>query len=271
MRSTLFPVVKALSRNRIGCTSGSLSRKYTGSNAAKRLTPPPLPRHRNAGCTQETKRRGARSVRRKRSESTRTTPREPVPNLPLKGFATGALAGAFGSWVGLGGGFVSLPILTMALRLTQHQAHGTSLTAVTATGLAGASLSATNLVAPSLQQLWSCSHEFSAVNFGCQYCYVWSQAAGYASAGHVDVSAAAVIAALGMITAGFGARTAHALKASTLQKILGVFMVLVAPTVPLKDDILDYVRGLRKAPETEGTDAATDGEGESVSINYFFA
>ncbi len=61
----------------------------------------------------------------------------PVSNLPLKGFATGALAGVLGSWLGLGGGFVSLPILTMALRLTQHQAHATSLCAVTATGLAG--------------------------------------------------------------------------------------------------------------------------------------
>lgn len=65
------------------------------------------------------------------------SPCDKVTNLSLKGFATGALAGAFGSWVGLGGGFVSLPILTLVLRLTQHQAHGTSLCAVATTGFAG--------------------------------------------------------------------------------------------------------------------------------------
>lgn len=48
-----------------------------------------------------------------------------------------------------------------------------------------------------------------------------------------------------MLTAGLGARAAHALNASTLQKALGVFMVLVAPTVPFKDDILQAIRSSR--------------------------
>ncbi|CAN0355570.1 unnamed protein product [Laminaria digitata] len=37
----------------------------------------------------------------------------------------------------MGGGFVAIPSLTAWLRLTQHQAHGTSLGAVFATGAAG--------------------------------------------------------------------------------------------------------------------------------------
>ena len=69
---------------------------------------------------------------------------------------------------------------------------------------------------------------------------------GYATSGHIDLPAAAVIASAGMLTAGLGARAAHALSASSLQKALGVFMMLVAPTVPLKDDILAAVRSRRE-------------------------
>ena len=94
--------------------------------------PPPLPQSRRALSSPSTKKVPAVPPTPPTGGNTSS-----VSHLPLKGFATGALAGAFGSWVGLGGGFVSLPILTMVLRLTQHQAHGTSLCAVTATGFAG--------------------------------------------------------------------------------------------------------------------------------------
>ena len=55
--------------------------------------------------------------------------------------AVGTLAGLLGSLAGMGGGFVMIPLLTsprVGLGLTQHAAHGTSLFAVAATGLAGA-------------------------------------------------------------------------------------------------------------------------------------
>ena len=61
----------------------------------------------------------------------------------------------------------------------------------------------------------------------------------------MDLPAAAVIASAGMVTAGLGARAAHALSPKTLQMCLGIFMVLVAPTMPLKQDILDFVRAKR--------------------------
>ncbi|KAJ9436863.1 hypothetical protein DIPPA_30464, partial [Diplonema papillatum] len=55
-----------------------------------------------------------------------------------KTFGVGTAAGFLGSLIGLGGGFVAVPLLTGTLKLTQHQAHGTSLAAVTATGTFGA-------------------------------------------------------------------------------------------------------------------------------------
>lgn len=80
------------------------------------------------------------------------------------------------------------------LRLSQHQAHGTSLFAVTTTGIAGA--------------------------------------LGYS--GQVDYEAAAAIAACGMVTAQFGARATTIMSGVVLKKALGVFMICVAPLVPAK-------------------------------------
>jgi hypothetical protein len=48
----------------------------------------------------------------------------------------GAAAGLAGGMFGVGGGIVLVPILTGPFKLTQHQAHGTSLAAIGATALA---------------------------------------------------------------------------------------------------------------------------------------
>ena len=81
------------------------------------------------------------------------------------------------------------------LGLTQHQAHGTSLCAVATTGIAGA----------------------------------------LSYSGYVDVEAAVCIAATGMLTARAGAQATTKLSAVTLKKALGLFMLLIAPTIPLKE------------------------------------
>jgi uncharacterized membrane protein YfcA len=47
------------------------------------------------------------------------------------------VAGFTGGLFGVGGGIVMVPLLTGPLRLTQHQAHGTSLAAIGATAIAG--------------------------------------------------------------------------------------------------------------------------------------
>ena len=50
----------------------------------------------------------------------------------------GLVAGMFGGLVGLGGGVIMIPLMVGVLKLTQHQAHGTSLVALVFTGIAGA-------------------------------------------------------------------------------------------------------------------------------------
>lgn len=88
-----------------------------------------------------------------------------------------------------------IPMMTSGLlKLTQHQAHGTSLFAVAATGIAGA--------------------------------------LGYA--GEVQMEAATAIAACGMVSARLGAATTTKMSEKTLKRALGVFMLMVAPIVPAK-------------------------------------
>jgi hypothetical protein len=105
----------------------------------------------------------------------------------------------------MGGGFVMIPLMTSSLlKLTQHQAHGTSLFAVTATGIAGA--------------------------------------LGYAE--QVQLEAAGMIACCGMVTARLGAALTAKLSERVLKRALGIFMICVAPMVPLKH----YFVGLADEP-----------------------
>jgi uncharacterized protein len=88
-----------------------------------------------------------------------------------------------------------IPLMTSSLlKLSQHQAHGTSLFAVAATGIAGA--------------------------------------LGYS--GQVDLEAAVAISVSGMIMARAGAGMTANMSERTLKRALGVFMLLVAPLVPAK-------------------------------------
>ncbi|CAM9661364.1 unnamed protein product [Ectocarpus sp. 12 AP-2014] len=119
--------------------------------------------------------------------------------LAVKSMGIGAGAGSLGSLVGLGGGFVAIPFLTGWLGLTQHQAHGTSLGAVFATGAAGST--------------------------------------AYALAGHVDYQAAGAISVAGMAAAYAGARCTAGVDGNSLKMALGVLMLAVAPLVPLRDKL----------------------------------
>lgn len=56
----------------------------------------------------------------------------------VRAFIIGLIGGSFGGLVGLGGGVVMVPLFTMWAGLSQHEAHGTSLTAVIVTGSVGA-------------------------------------------------------------------------------------------------------------------------------------
>mmetsp|Transcript_7980 Transcript_7980/g.21898 ORF Transcript_7980/g.21898 Transcript_7980/m.21898 type:complete len:306 (+) Transcript_7980:36-953(+) len=112
----------------------------------------------------------------------------------------GLCAGIFGALAGLGGGVVMVPMLTGFAGLSQHAAHGTSLVAVVSTGIGGC--------------------------------------ASYASHGQVDWSAACAIAASASLSAIAGARATSALSGATLKRLMGFFMMAVAPLVPLKEYIV---------------------------------
>jgi hypothetical protein len=99
----------------------------------------------------------------------------------------------------MGGGFVMVPLMTskrlFQLGLTQHQAHATSLFAVATTGLAGA----------------------------------------LSYSGEVDYEVAAFVALSGMATASLGAHASARLSEKVLRRVLGAFMLAVAPTIIAKD------------------------------------
>jgi hypothetical protein len=102
----------------------------------------------------------------------------------------GLLAGVFGGLVGLGGGVIMIPLMVGVLKLTQHQAHGTSLVALVFTGISGA--------------------------------------ATYALQGNMDLTAAALLAATAIITARAGAHFAHSLPEWALKRSFGGFLVFVS-------------------------------------------
>lgn len=104
-----------------------------------------------------------------------------------------------GSLVGLGGGFVLIPLLTKFGRFGQHMASGTSLAVVVATGCAG------------------------LFTFG--------------GADAIDLPAAAMIAAAGMTTGWLGARATANISGARLSVLMSGFMVVMAPLVAFKSEI----------------------------------
>lgn len=114
------------------------------------------------------------------------------------GFAAiGAMGGAVGAVVGIGGGNVMVPLMTLWSRsLTQHEITATSLVAVVGTGLAASSV------------------------------YIFS--------GAVHVPAALLITGVATLSAPFGACLAAKLSAAHLRLCLAIFVLGCAPLVPMK-------------------------------------
>ena len=102
----------------------------------------------------------------------------------------GAVAGLAGGLFGVGGGVVLVPMLTGAFKLTQHQAHGTSLAAIGATALAALFV--------------------------------------YGARGNVAWSTAALVGIASVFTARYGARWASRISKRALTRAFAVFLVLVA-------------------------------------------
>ena len=101
------------------------------------------------------------------------------------GLISGLLGGFFGGLLGLGGGIIMIPLMTWLAKMTQHQAHGTSLVAIVFTAIVGA--------------------------------------ATYYLLGGVDWKIALILAVSATITARFGARYAHSLPEKKLKMAFGFF------------------------------------------------
>lgn len=65
-----------------------------------------------------------------------------------------------------------------------------------------------------------------------------ASAATFAQSGYVDVAAALVVSPVAMLTAPFGAKLTAKLNCTSLRRILGYFLICVAPLVPLKAYLL---------------------------------
>jgi uncharacterized protein len=104
----------------------------------------------------------------------------------LTGVAAGLASGLFG----VGGGIVLIPLLTGVLRLTQHQAHGTSLAAIGATAIAALFV--------------------------------------YGAHGRVAWGTAAMVGLASVLTARYGARLAARTSSRDLRRAFALLLVLVA-------------------------------------------
>lgn len=149
--------------------------------------------------------------------------KEPLWQVASKSVLIGSVAGTLGSLAGMGGGFVMIPMMTSAstwlgLRLTQHQAHGTSLFAVAATGMAG------------------------AISYGSAV---------------VQIPEAVAVSITAMITARWGAQTTLALSEISLRRALGILMLLMAPLVPAKAYYLQHIY-TEKEQQPDATDTTTE-------------
>lgn len=108
----------------------------------------------------------------------------------LGGLVSGLAGGALGGLLGVGGGIVMVPLITRLSKLTQHQAHGTSLFAIIFTALAGS--------------------------------------VTYYSHGYADFKVALIIAASAIFTASLGALFAHSLSERKLRRAFGLFLMFAS-------------------------------------------
>lgn len=130
----------------------------------------------------------------------------------------GVLGGTLGSFVGIGGGVFTIPIITSSyLRLTQRQANASNLVAVAATGFAGAAAYALADV-PN-------NNDKSAL-----------------TQNNVRFDMATAAAVCGMVTARMGAKISNKLSERVLKRGLAAVMFTAAPAVHLQSYV-DSTKG----------------------------
>ena len=117
-------------------------------------------------------------------------------------FLIGLLAGAFGGFLGIGGGIIMIPLMVYFFGLQQREAHATSLAALVVTGVMG------------------------AITYGLH--------------GSIDYAAALLIAASAIGTARLGALSSHTMTDWKLRRCLGAFLLFVVLVMLAKPYIAPY-------------------------------
>jgi uncharacterized membrane protein YfcA len=166
----------------------------------------------------------------KRSFCSPTGVQNPVDPEPLRKArrmapTVGFMAGVFGATVGVGGGVVIVPAIVNACKtIPQRVVSGTSLAAVLSTATASA--------------------------------------ATYAQAGCIDFGAASIISPVAMLLAPFGARATMRFDCQKLRRMLGYFLIAVAPLVPLKAYLLSTHSNGYEAAEVTAEEAKANAQSE---------
>lgn len=151
-------------------------------------------------------------------------------------FLTGAFAGGIGSLVGMGGAFVALPVLTGYFGLAQHIAHGTSMAAVLATAIGGCA-AYLQREPELLQKIQQIDRQHIPAQIG-----------------NVHLVTAAAVALTSSLTVILGARLGQAASSANLKKGMAIFMLAIAPTVPLRGYLKDISDHKASAAATEVVD-----------------
>ncbi|WP_049257337.1 sulfite exporter TauE/SafE family protein [Neisseria bacilliformis] len=130
---------------------------------------------------------------------------KPVPSRQLPGrgglFSAGSLFGLLSSWIGIGGGSLTVPFLTFC-NVPVHRAIGTSAALGWPIALAGA--------------------------LGYWYAGIGAAGLPAGSAGFVYLPAVAVLAAATLLSAPLGVRLSHRLPAARLKQGFGILLLLIA-------------------------------------------
>jgi hypothetical protein len=153
------------------------------------------------------------------------------PKESAAAFTIGVMAGGLGSMIGLGGSFISLPLLTGWLKMQQNLAHGTALATVLCTSLGG------TLAYVAAQSSSSGESSLSTV---------WEQVKSKISRGevpdtigNVDFVIALSLSAASSISVVKGAQISKAMSPAALKLTLGCVQLLFSPLILLRDKFKD--------------------------------
>lgn len=140
----------------------------------------------------------------------------------VAGLCIGFAASALGSMVGLGGGFIIIPLLTSVGGMTQHQAAACSLASIFVNSITGTGT--------------------------------------YISQGLVDLPAAAAITVTSMVMSRYGSRWSRNFESKKLKRYYGWMCLIVAPLIPLKNYIMKKRKeeDAKKAEQTVVDDLAAE-------------